>query len=202
MHYVRDSLIQGEKILHIGRFHWTYFAGAIFWIIFGFMAAIGILWGALYIDIAETLRGAFPELPTHLKDQAWDEIVAQKGGYMRIIGGLHLFVKLGAFGAILLGFFLFIQMMLIRSTTEIAVTTSRLVLKEGIIARNVDEMSVDRVESVHVMQSMLGRLMGYGTVMVRGMGVGEIILPPIMDPIAMRKNIEKAKIINESPHTW
>jgi hypothetical protein len=31
--------------------------------------------------------------------------------------------------------------------------------------------------------------------MVRGMGVGEVILPPIADPIAFRKAIDRAKSI-------
>ena len=92
--------------------------------------------------------------------------------------------------------------MIIKATTEIAVTTKRLVIKEGIIARRVDEMNIDRIESVHVMQSVLGRLLDYGVVMVRGMGIGEIRLPRLARPITIRQAIEKAKFTSEARETW
>jgi hypothetical protein len=41
----------------------------------------------------------------------------------------------------------------------------------------------------------MGRILGFGRIMVRGMGVGEVILPPIANPIAFRKAIEKAKAV-------
>jgi len=39
----------------------------------------------------------------------------------------------------------------------------------------------------------LGRIFNYGRVMVRGMGVGEVVLPPVEDPISFRRAIEEAK---------
>ena len=84
-------------------------------------------------------------------------------------------------------------MMVVKSTTEIAITSSRLVYKRGLVARHVGEMSVDRIEGVNVLQSMWGRLFNYGRLAVRGMGVGEVVLPPIKDPLMFRQAIEKAK---------
>ncbi len=55
-------------------------------------------------------------------------------------------------------------------------------------------MSIDRIEGVNVLQSIMGRIFGYGRVMVRGMGVGQVVLPPIENPIAFRKAIEKARV--------
>jgi hypothetical protein len=48
---------------------------------------------------------------------------------------------------------------------------------------------------VNVLQTILGRILGYGRLMVRGMGVGEVILPPLANPIAFRKSIEKARTL-------
>jgi len=87
----------------------------------------------------------------------------------------------------------FAQMMVVKATTEIAVTNRRLIYKRGLVARHVGEMSIDRIEGVNVLQGILGRLLNYGRVAVRGMGVGEVVLPPIEDPIAFRLSIEKAK---------
>src|SRR5215213_2695060 len=51
-----------------------------------------------------------------------------------------------------------------RSTTETDVTNLRVVHKEGFISRETFEMSLDKVESVDVRQSILGRILNYGNV--------------------------------------
>lgn len=55
-------------------------------------------------------------------------------------------------------------------TTEIAVTTKRVVYKRGLIARDTIEISLDRVEGLDVKQSILGRILNFGTVLIRGTG--------------------------------
>ena len=85
--------------------------------------------------------------------------------------------------------------MIRKATTEIAVTSNRLVFKRGLIARQVGEINIDRIEGVNVLQSVLGRIFNYGRIMVRGMGVGEVTLPTIEDPITFRRAIEKARSI-------
>ena len=57
-----------------------------------------------------------------------------------------------------------------RWTTELAVTDRRVIYKEGLIARRTLEMNRSRVESVDVYQTILGRILGYGTVTLRGTG--------------------------------
>ena len=84
-------------------------------------------------------------------------------------------------------------MMIIKATTEIGVTDIRLVYKRGLVARAVGEINIDRIEGVNVLQGILGRIFGYSRVMVRGMGVGEVVLPPIAQPIRFKKAIEKAR---------
>lgn len=198
MDYVEQSLIGTEKIVHIGRFHWVYLAGAFFWIFFGVLICVAIMGAAVAWDVHATMRDAMPSLPAHMFWDGWSDIVMRKGGYIALIRDVPLPVKLGAFGALILGIILFAHMMIVRTTTEIAVTSNRLVLKEGVIARHVDEIAIDRIESVHVIQSVIGRLLDYGTVMVRGMGVGEILLPPVARPIILRNAIEKAKQMHDA----
>ena len=84
-------------------------------------------------------------------------------------------------------------MMVVKVTTEIAITNSRLIYKRGLIARQVGEMSVDRIEGVNILQSIFGRIFNYGRIAIRGMGIGEVILPPIEDAIALRQAIEKER---------
>lgn len=76
-----------------------------------------------------------------------------------------------------------------QATTEIAVTTRRVIQKRGLIRRQTGEMNMEKVESVIVDQSILGRLLGYGSIVVRGTGSGIEGLHHIADPIALRSSI-------------
>ena len=58
----------------------------------------------------------------------------------------------------------------IRWITEIAVTDRRIIYKRGFINRHTEEMNMDKVASVDVDQSILGRILDYGTVHVLGTG--------------------------------
>ena len=78
-------------------------------------------------------------------------------------------------------------------TTEIIVTTFRLVFKTGWISRNTQEVSLNKIEEITLHQSVWGRIFGYGVVVIRGTGVGVIELPNLDNPIEVRKIIENAR---------
>ena len=76
-----------------------------------------------------------------------------------------------------------------RWTTETDVTNFRVVHKTGFIKRHTFEMSVDKVESVDVNQSILGRILNYGDVTVLGVGEGGKTIDTIASPLAFRNAI-------------
>jgi len=76
-----------------------------------------------------------------------------------------------------------------RSTTELAVTDHRVIYKSGLLSRHTIEMNRDKVESVDVDQSLLGRIFGYGTVVVRGTGGSLEPIRNIGDPLTFRSHI-------------
>jgi uncharacterized membrane protein YdbT with pleckstrin-like domain len=76
-----------------------------------------------------------------------------------------------------------------RWTTETDVTNLRVVHKTGFIKRRTFEMSLDKVESVDVNQSILGRLLSYGNVTVRGVGEGVETIRTIASPLDFRNHI-------------
>ena len=53
---------------------------------------------------------------------------------------------------------------------ELSITDRRVVVKTGLVGRQIRELHISRVEGIEVEQSILGRLFGYGTVLVRGVG--------------------------------
>ena len=76
-----------------------------------------------------------------------------------------------------------------RASTELVVTDRRVILKRGIFSRQTIEMNRAKVESVDVDQSVMGRIMGYGTVIVRGTGGGLEPIRNIAHPLAFRSHI-------------
>ena len=65
----------------------------------------------------------------------------------------------------------------------------RVVHKSGFIKRRTFEMSLDKVESVDVNQSILGRLLDFGDVTVLGVGEGADAIPTIASPLDLRNYI-------------
>jgi len=61
--------------------------------------------------------------------------------------------------------------------------------KTGFIKRRTFEMSLDKVESVDVNQSILGRLMNYGNLTIQGVGEGTETISTISSPLAFRNAI-------------
>jgi uncharacterized membrane protein YdbT with pleckstrin-like domain len=94
--------------------------------------------------------------------------------------------------AAIVGVFAFYKMLTAwfhRWTTETDVTNLRVVHKTGFIKRRTFEMSLDKVESVDVNQSILGRLLNYGDVTVRGVGEGAETIRTIASPLDFRNHI-------------
>ena len=96
-----------------------------------------------------------------------------------IVGGLFLLVGLA----------LWLNAWFHRWITEISVTTHRVIYKTGFIRRHTVEMNMDKVETVDVDQSLLGRLLGFGTIRVRGTGQSIESLRRIAHPIELRNAI-------------
>lgn len=93
----------------------------------------------------------------------------------------------------LAGALILLNHLIILITTEIVVTTYRFVYKQGLISRNTQEVSLNKIEEITLHQSVWGRILSYGKLVLRGTGVGVIELPDLDDPIRLRKIIENAK---------
>jgi uncharacterized membrane protein YdbT with pleckstrin-like domain len=76
-----------------------------------------------------------------------------------------------------------------RWTTETDVTNMRVVHKTGFIKRRTFEMALDKIESVDVDQSILGRILNYGNVTINGVGEGRETIRTIASPLAFRSAI-------------
>jgi len=96
-------------------------------------------------------------------------------------------------GVIIVGIIIFIKMMINKWTTERALTNLRYIQKTGWISRDTEEISISKIEEVDLKQTILGRILGYGTISISGTGSGQIILKSIDDPLIFQKNLNNLK---------
>ena len=78
-------------------------------------------------------------------------------------------------------------------STEIAVTTKRLIVKHGFIRRSTIEININKVESIQVDQEMMGRMLNFGTLVISGTGTSHAPIMGIAEPMAFRKAFIEAQ---------
>ena len=76
-----------------------------------------------------------------------------------------------------------------RATTEIVVTDKRIIHKIGWIGRRTEEMNMTKVETVDVRQGVVGRMLGFGTVLIIGIGSSWEPLAFVGAPLDLRNAI-------------
>jgi uncharacterized membrane protein YdbT with pleckstrin-like domain len=88
---------------------------------------------------------------------------------------------------------LFIAPLIEFSTSEFAITNKRVIIKVGLITRRTLEMNLNKIESVNVNQGLLGRLLGYGTIVIVGTGGTKEPFADISDPLTFRKKFQEVQ---------
>ncbi len=164
--YLARNLLDGERIVRVARFHWLYTVSAVAWLVMSAAFSIWIFY--------------FP--PSALATVLSMQLVPSAGDLLR----LDRILSIGVF---LIGLYRYAAMMIFKISTEIVITDLRLVFKRGLISRTVNSVNVDRIEGADIYQGVIGRILGYGRIAVRGTGMGDIMLPPIDDPLAFRKAV-------------
>ena len=96
----------------------------------------------------------------------------------------------GALFCFVMGAIFFTIGLLRRNATEMAVTNKRVIVKTGLAERRTLEIVLSRIESVVVDEPALGRLLGYGTVIVRGTGGTPEVFEKINHPLKFREQVQ------------
>ena len=106
---------------------------------------------------------------------------------------LIAFLNLLFLGVFIIGIIKFIKMMINKWTTERVLTDLRYIQKTGWIKRDTEEIRISKIEEVDLKQSILGRILGYGSINISGTGSGKITLELIDDPLIFQKNLNNLK---------
>lgn len=151
MTYYTKVLQPDERVLVVGRLHWSIYTRAVLILALATALAIGAFW--------------VPD--PNGQRVAW--IVAAGLGVVGLLAFLAASIR--------------------RRSTEIVVTDRRVIFKRGILSRHTVEMNVSKIETVDVEQGFGARLLGYGTVLIRGTGSGIEPLRRVGNPLAIRNAI-------------
>jgi uncharacterized membrane protein YdbT with pleckstrin-like domain len=96
----------------------------------------------------------------------------------------------GRIGIVLLGVAAFLGILVPIWATEIGVTNQRFIFKRGLLWRSTQELQLRAIEEVNLEQGLLGRLLNFGRLELRGTGVDDVGLPALADPMGLRRALQ------------
>jgi uncharacterized membrane protein YdbT with pleckstrin-like domain len=79
-----------------------------------------------------------------------------------------------------------------RQSSAFAVTNKRVMMKVGVFRARSIELLLRKVEAISVDQSVLGRVFGYGNIVVTGSGGTKEAFSNIQSPLAFRRAVQSA----------
>lgn len=101
------------------------------------------------------------------------------------------FIELVSVGVLLFAIYWFIGAFIFYRFSEYAITDRRVILKEGFIERRAVEIFLRRLEGINIEQTVVGRILDYGTLIVIGTGGTKDYYYNIPHPFAFRKIVQQ-----------
>lgn len=98
-------------------------------------------------------------------------------------------VRVGALLLFIIGLSITLAESVVLAAARFSVTTRRVILRTGVLKRRYFELPLDRVEAITVSQSMLARLLHYGTVVVAGTGSTREVVRCLARPHEFRRHV-------------
>jgi uncharacterized membrane protein YdbT with pleckstrin-like domain len=171
MSYIEQSLLPQESIVATTKLH-----PIIFWKpVRNALCSMLFLWAGHSAALLELINAALAE------HRIGVGLAAQIGQALVYVAGLLAVVAVASA----------IMRVVLYTTTEFAVTNKRVIAKFGFLRRHSLEVNLDKVESVTVNQSFTGRLLGFGTLRVRGTGSTDEYLWGIARVVEFRTQIQQ-----------
>jgi uncharacterized membrane protein YdbT with pleckstrin-like domain len=114
------------------------------------------------------------------------------GGILAVAGiiGLGLSVWWLAIAGFGLALPILIWTYITQTSSEFSITDRRVVIKVGWIQRRTLETMLAKVETIGVEQSLIGRVLGYGTIVVMGTGGTKESFKNIARPLEFRRQVQ------------
>jgi uncharacterized membrane protein YdbT with pleckstrin-like domain len=110
-----------------------------------------------------------------------------------LLAGVALALVIGGIAGVVvgaIGLLLMIPPWIKSSSSEFAITNKRVVIKVGLIRRHSLELLLQKVEGIGVDQGIIGRILGYGTITVSGVGGTKEAFQRISNPLEFRRQVQ------------
>jgi uncharacterized membrane protein YdbT with pleckstrin-like domain len=101
------------------------------------------------------------------------------------------FMEAGAAALLVCGIAAVIAGIVRRNATEMAVTTRRVIVKQGLASRKTIEMLLNKIETIEVSEPMAGRMWGYGSITIVGTGGTSEPFHRIAHPLQFRSEVQQ-----------
>lgn len=142
---------------------------------------------------AHLLNGERIEYISHLHWKLY--VVPGIIGFIILAVSATLFAYGGAGGGLLgilisIGFFVWPYVVI--KNSEFAVTNKRVIIKVGIIRTKSLELFLNKIEAITVDQSLPGRMLNYGNIIVAGSGGTKELFSGIQAPLDFRRAVHQA----------
>jgi hypothetical protein len=95
--------------------------------------------------------------------------------------------RLGLMALLFVGLMMLWEAFVVKQTTELGITSKRVIFKCGLLSRSIIEIKLRQFESITVHQSPLGLIFNYGTITIRGMGGVKTTISNIVAPFRFKK---------------
>ncbi|ESQ80034.1 PH domain-containing protein [Asticcacaulis sp. YBE204] len=170
--YVDSALSAGEPILYDAKVHWAIFLQPFFrlWL-------YAIFVGFFYFFLGSGLLADISAALARKSSLSWAHLLSP---ILISIAVFCLIFGLSFLSAIVYYF-----------NSDFVLTDRRVLSKFGLLSRTTSEQRLSKVESIHVYQSLIGRLLNFGNVTITGTGSSTTTFGPMADPIACKKAIEE-----------
>lgn len=85
----------------------------------------------------------------------------------------------------------FLRALVTYKTSEYGITDKRVIMKIGLIQRFSLEIFLDKIEAVGVEQTIVGRILDYGSIVIVGTGGTRDLFANVPAPLAFRKQVQQ-----------
>jgi uncharacterized membrane protein YdbT with pleckstrin-like domain len=98
-----------------------------------------------------------------------------------------------------LGLLVLLATFIKRQSSDFAVTNKRVMMKVGVFSTRSVELLLSKIEAIAVNQSFIGRIFGYGDIVVTGSGGTREAFSNIQGPLEFRRAVQSVTDTQSSP---
>jgi uncharacterized integral membrane protein len=163
MSYIENNLVPGETVLYKTRLHWIV-------LIWPLLTAVLLA----CLGIAAIIERNAAQINDASYASSYPSKLAALGALLIVGAAITFAVGLAR-----------------KNATEVAVSNKRVLIKKGYVARTSIEVLLSKIESIGINESVAGRLLGYGTVVIRGTGGTFETFDRIAHPNEFRRQVQQ-----------